>query len=164
MNNELNKTQIIINELVLVVTDDKHYTNLSYSSLITREEEVEEREQIFDLSGLPVCNIVFQDAIGIDPETQERKKIKIPIYLPIYEFKKVNKIIKLNNIHIKPDDPIRLDSEEFIEYFTKNPTIKVENKEFNVIEYQGWTPQVYSQQIDHSSNTQTMKLKIFIKN
>ena len=157
MNKEnINTYTITIQDVILVVTDDKSYDDLKYSSVIIENKEVTKLVPVLDLQGYPVYNVSYIEAVD-----QENNKIQVPNFKKLEKEVKENIKVKLNNINLTLDKKIEIKSDKFIEYFRENPIIRINRLDYKVIQFDGWLPQIANLEVDKKGN-QKLTLKIFI--
>jgi hypothetical protein len=127
---------IIIDRVLVHVTDDKFFTDEEIKNEFTTSETITLQSDVLDMFG----NLVFKEIIvnGVD---ENGKKIKVLTYEKLTKEvkQKVVKKIYTKEFNIKD---IKVKDTEFNKYIEDNKTIKVKNMKPYTTRFEGWIPEI----------------------
>ena len=146
-----------INQVQVVVNDDLAYDNPLYAELLFDKSTILVTESVKTKDGKVIYDTIINK--GVDGSNNP---ITFETYKPRQTQVKKEIRTKRNRFIVNIKD-IRIKESQLSDYFNANPIIYYKDLALNVLEYEGWLPQVIDKTESSQSNTTKITIKTFIK-
>lgn len=154
------ETWTIVSKVQIVVNDDATYSNPLYLEFLFDELPILVTETVKNKDGTPIYDTILNKGVdgSNNPITFETYKPRQTQVKKLIRTKKNRFIVDIKDIKIKDS--------QFYDYFRINPVIYHGDICLQVLEYDGWLPQIIDKTestMPSQPNTTKITLKTFIK-